>query len=357
MNSECRVRSAERNSMRGSALQANSQLELDPGKRNFEVRVVPTGGGDQGERSAPPAENSSVPSSVFRRRSPGSFRIRMWVAALILLFGAAAWAQDKGSRDVSQKPPGAIPTQDWISREDNPRKVVTTLEILLLFTILSLAPAIVVMMTSFTRIVIVLSFVRRALATQELPPNQVIIGLSLLLTFMVMSPTFMAIKRDALDPYTSEDPKKQISQAVAIERTVAHMRAFMFQHAREKDVRLFMSLRGEDKPELTQEEVPTDVLIPAFVISELRRAFIMGFAIFLPFMIIDMVVASTLISMGMLVLPPILISLPFKILLFILVDGWHLVVGSLVQSFYVETLSEGGLSPPTPLGTPPWGAG
>lgn len=241
---------------------------------------------------------------------------------------------------------GVIPTQDWIKRESSPQKVVTTIEILVMLTILSLAPAIVVMVTAFTRIVIVLSFLRRALATQELPPNQVVVGLSLILTFMVMTPTLMDIKRDALDPYTSNDPVKMIPQDEALKRTVTHMRTFMFKHVRVKDVKLFMDISGETdaarKPEstlgeqITEDEVPTMVLIPSFVISELRKAFIMGFALFLPFMIIDMVVAATLMSMGMLMLPPIFISLPFKILLFVLVDGWHLVVGSVVESFYVS---------------------
>lgn len=243
--------------------------------------------------------------------------------------------KDTQKDNADKKDDGIVPTTDFFKREDNPKKVVTTIEILLMFTILSLAPAIVVMMTSFTRIVIVLSFVRRALATQELPPNQVITSLSLILTFMVMMPTLQSIKRDALDPYTTDDPAKQISQKEALSRTVTHMRKFMFKYARVKDIRLFLEARGINKEEITENDVPTDVLISAFVLSELRRAFIMGFAIFLPFMIIDMVVASTLISMGMLVLPPILISLPFKILLFVLVDGWYLVIGSLVQSFNV----------------------
>lgn len=247
--------------------------------------------------------------------------------------GPTAWAQE----GEPKKDPGMLLTQDLLKRDADPQKVVTTVEILLTLTVLTLAPSILVLMTSFTRIVIVLSFVRRALATQELPPNQIIVGLSLILTFMVMMPTFNNIKRDALDPYTSTDPEKQIPQAEALTRAKMHLRNFMFAQTRYKDVQLFMDITkvqyGVDGFEPTQ--VPTTVLIPSFVISELRRAFIMGFAIFLPFLIIDLVVASTLISMGMLVLPPILISMPFKILLFVLVDGWHLIIGSLVQSFYV----------------------
>jgi len=241
----------------------------------------------------------------------------------------AVWAQEKA-------PSGAFDPHQFAEKARDPRHISTTLEIVFFLTVLSLAPALLVMVTSFTRIVIVLSFVRRAIGTQELPPNQVITGLALLLTFMVMSPTFAAIKRDALDPYTSPDKSRQITQAQAFDRAAGHLRSFMFLHVRKQDVALFMQLTHQPPREGGWEEadVPTEVLIPSFVISELRRAFIMGFALFLPFVIIDMVVSATLISMGMLVLPPVFISLPFKILLFVLVDGWHLVVGSLVRSFY-----------------------
>jgi flagellar biosynthetic protein FliP len=217
-----------------------------------------------------------------------------------------------------------------------PEHVSTAIEIAFLLTVLSLAPALLVMVTSFTRIVIVLSFVRRAIGTQELPPNQVVTGLALILTFMVMTPTFSAIKRDALDPYTTPVREKQIAGGVALERAVGHLREFMFKHARVQDLRLFMDITKQPAREggWRQDDVPTEVLVPSFVISELRRSFIMGFALFLPFMVIDLVVSATLISMGMMVLPPFFVSLPFKILLFVLVDGWHLVVGSLVQSFH-----------------------
>lgn len=217
-----------------------------------------------------------------------------------------------------------------------PEHISTAIEIAFLMTILSLAPALLVMVTSFTRIVIVLSFVRRAIGTQELPPNQVVTGLALILTFMVMTPTFSAIKRDALDPYTTPVKESQIAGPVALERALGHLRVFMFKHARVQDLRLFMDVTKQPAREggWRQDDVPTEVLVPAFVISELRRSFIMGFALFLPFMVIDLVVSATLISMGMMVLPPFFISLPFKILLFVLVDGWHLVIGSLVQSFY-----------------------
>ena len=248
---------------------------------------------------------------------------------VVLLLGGGVAAQDLKSPKDDRPIPHEI-----VDKAKDPKNITTTLEILLLLTTLTLAPSILVMTTSFTRIVIVLSFVRRALATQELPPNQVVIGLSLLLTFMVMTPTFHAIKQDALDPYTA-DPAR-ITQEQAARVSVHHFREFMFKFVRPEDLRLFMETTKQPKRAegWRKIDVPTSVLVPSFVLSELRRAFIMGFALFLPFMIIDMVVAATLISMGMLVLPPILISLPFKILLFILVDGWHLVVGSLVQSFY-----------------------
>jgi flagellar biosynthetic protein FliP len=254
--------------------------------------------------------------------------------AALLAMAGLAHAQDKPARP-GPAPAGGSLLED-VQKAQKPEHISTTLEIVFLMTVLSVAPALLVLVTSFTRIVIVLSFVRRALNTQDLPPNQVISGLALILSFMVMMPTFSGIKRDALDPYTTHDRSKQISQAVAFERATGHLRQFMFKHVRIKDLALFMEITKQPRKAdgWRQDDVPTEVLVPAFVISELRRSFIMGFALFLPFMIIDLVVSATLISMGMLVLPPIFISLPFKILLFILVDGWHLVIGSLVQSFY-----------------------
>jgi flagellar biosynthetic protein FliP len=264
--------------------------------------------------------------------------------ALAVSPSASAWAQSPSerpsrpataSRPAEKSGPSLLETAKDATRPEN---LSTTLEIAIALTVLSLAPAILVMMTSFTRIVIVLSFVRRALGTQELPPNQVLTGLSLFLTFMVMTPTLTAIKRDALDPYTTPVTSQQISQAIAFQRAEGHLREFMFQQARVQDVRLFMDITRQPRPKdgekWLQDDVPTTVLIPSFMISELRRAFIMGFALFLPFLVIDLVVSASLLSMGMMVLPPFLISLPFKILLFVLVDGWHLVVGSVVQSFF-----------------------
>ena len=205
----------------------------------------------------------------------------------------------------------------------------TSLQILMLLTVLSLAPAILMMMTSFTRIIIVLSFVRNALGTQQLPPNQVLVGLSLFLTFFIMTPTWNQINTNAVQPYM----KNQITQTEALVKAEEPIRMFMFKQTREKDLELFVGLAKMERPK-TYRNVPTYVLIPAFVISELKTAFQMGFAIFIPFIVIDMIVSSTLMSIGMMMLPPMMIALPFKLLLFVLVDGWHLVVESLVTSFH-----------------------
>jgi flagellar biosynthetic protein FliP len=209
-----------------------------------------------------------------------------------------------------------------------PADTVAILRIIMMLTVLTLAPAILIMMTSFTRIVIVLSFLRQALGTQQMPPNQLIIGLSLFLSFFVMAPVFKDISANALEPYMAE----KIEQKVAFERAEKPIREFMFNQTREKDLELFLSLSKEAKPE-NREAVPTYVLIPSFVVSELKTAFQIGFMIYLPFLVIDMVVASVLMAMGMMMLPPTAIALPFKLLLFVLVDGWDLVVGSLVKSF------------------------
>lgn len=211
---------------------------------------------------------------------------------------------------------------------EEPEDVALTLQILFLLTILSLAPAMVIMVTSFTRIVVVLSFVRSALATQNMPPNQVIIALALFLTFFTMAPYWQQVNEMALQPYL----QGELPYEEAVTSAVEPVRDFMFRQTREKDLALFVSLADLERPRVP-EDIPTHVLIPAFVISELKTAFQIGFLIYIPFLVIDMVVASTLMSMGMLMLPPVMISLPFKILLFVLVDGWHLVVRSLVLGF------------------------
>ncbi len=206
--------------------------------------------------------------------------------------------------------------------------VSSSLQILLVLTVLSLAPAILMMLTSFTRIIIVLSFTRSALGTQQVPPNSVLIGLALFLTFFTMAPVFNSVNERALQPYMH----KQATFDQAIERASAPIRDFMFRQVKEKDVALFISLAKIERP-TSEAGVPTYVLVPAFLVSEMRTAFTIGFLIFIPFLIIDMVVAVSLMSMGMMMLPPAMIALPFKILLFVLVDGWHLIFKSLALSF------------------------
>jgi flagellar biosynthetic protein FliP len=209
-----------------------------------------------------------------------------------------------------------------------PKDMAVTLQVLLLLTVLSLAPAILVLMTSFTRIVIVLSFLRQAIGTQVMPPNQVIIGLSLFLTFFVMAPVISDVYKNAWEPLS----RKAISQETAFTRAEAPLRQFMLRQTRERDLALFVKLSKVQRPKVVRD-IPTYVLIPAFITSELKTAFQIGFVIYLPFLVIDMVVASILMSMGMMMLPPVVISLPFKIILFVLVDGWHLMSRALVASF------------------------
>lgn len=210
-----------------------------------------------------------------------------------------------------------------------PEKISTLIQLVILLTILSLAPAILLMTTSFTRIVIVLSLLRHALGTQTMPPNQIIVGLSLFLTFFIMAPVFNRVNDEALKPYYEE----QISGEQALEKAAAPVKAFMLKQVKEKDLALFVKIAREKRP-AKPEDISLTTLIPAFAISELKTAFQIGFMIYLPFLILDMVVASVLLSMGMMMLPPIMVSLPFKLLLFVLVDGWYLIVGSLVESFH-----------------------
>jgi flagellar biosynthetic protein FliP len=203
------------------------------------------------------------------------------------------------------------------------------IQILLFLTVLTFIPAILISLTSFTRIIIVFHFLRQALGTSETPSNQIIIGLTLFLTLFVMAPVGEQIKHDAVDPMMAG----KMTQSEALTTAVKPLRGFMLKYTREKDLALFLSIAKQERPK-TREDVPTTVLIPAFMISELKTAFQIGFVLFLPFLVIDMVVATVLLSMGMMQLPPVMVSIPFKILLFIMVDGWNLVVGSLVKSFY-----------------------
>jgi len=215
-----------------------------------------------------------------------------------------------------------------IEKGGDPGDVSVLLQIVFLLTVLTLAPAILILMTSFTRLAVVFTFLRQAVGTQQTPSNQIIAGLALFLTFFIMMPVWQQINNNALQPYLHEE----ISQGDAFKEAMNPIRKFMFRQTRQKDLSLFVNMAKMDRPK-NKDDIPTSVLIPAFVISELKTAFIIGFVLYVPFLVIDMVVASVLLSMGMMMLPPIMISLPFKLMLFVLVDGWNLIVGSMVKSF------------------------
>lgn len=237
--------------------------------------------------------------------------------ALIMLTGALAHAQV------------TLPQVNLgFKTTDNPQEVVNVIKIVLVMTILTLAPAILIMMTSFTRIIIVLSFLRQAMGVQQMPPNQVLVGLALFLTFFIMGPAFTEMNQKGIQPYVSG----KLSQEKALEETLAPLRKFMFHQTRPADLSLFVRLGKIETPK-TLADVPTMVLVPAFVVSELKTSFQIGFILFLPFLVIDMVAASVLMAMGMMMLPPVVISLPLKVMLFVLVDGWSLIIGSMVNSF------------------------
>ena len=256
---------------------------------------------------------------IIRSRFKGSRRILALAILALLLLPSIAAAQDL--------PP--LPSiQIGVGGAERPEQVSILLQILLLLTVLSLAPAILIMMTSFTRLAVVFSLLRHALGTQQMPPNQILIGLALLLTFFLMAPVYHKINDEALQPYLAEE----ITQEVALERALKPIRAFMLKQTRKKDLSLFMNVSREEKP-TSYEDIPTTVLVSAFVTSELKTAFSIGFLIYIPFLVIDMVVASVLLSMGMMMLPPFMVSLPFKMMLFVLTDGWFLLVGSMVKSF------------------------
>jgi len=259
-----------------------------------------------------------------------------------VVLGSAAPALERSQvappRPKSAAVPGPleqVPSIPGLGGSATREQTSTVIQIIFLITVLTLAPSILMLMTCFTRVVIVLSFLRRALATQQLPPNQIIVGLSLFLTFAIMAPVLAEANRTALEPYL----RKEIEQKEALERAAVPFRRFMLSHTRQKDLRLFVSLDEKlaeearaDGGRLAVEKIPTLTIIPAFVLSEMKVAFWMGFLLYLPFLIIDLVTASVLMSMGMMFLPPVMVSMPFKILLFVLVDGWYLVVGQLIQS-------------------------
>jgi len=246
-----------------------------------------------------------------RGRIAAAWRPLAWAVCLLALASKAAFAQ---SVSVNLGPGGTVSGQ--------------IVQLVLLITVLSLAPSILVMATSFTRIVIVLSFLRTAIGLQQTPPNPVVVGLALFLTVFIMGPTLETAYRDGIEPLIAE----RIDETEAMARASAPLRGFMLEQVREEDLALFVEI-ARIEPPASPEAVPLRVLLPAFMISELRRAFEIGFLIFIPFLIIDMVVASVLMAMGMMMLPPVMISLPFKLIFFVLVDGWALVIGSLVQSF------------------------
>jgi len=248
---------------------------------------------------------------------------RVLIPCLLMLVGFAllvatpAFAQD------------VLPSiQLSVGQASTPQEVSQGLQVLVLLTVLTLAPSLLIMATSFTRMVIVLSLVRQAMGTPTLPPNQVLISLALILSFFVMTPTLTAMNEQALQPYLNG----KLSQQVALERAAKPLQAFMLKQTYQKDVALFVEMAKVDPP-ATPEDVPFYVLLPAFIISELKTAFQLGFVVFLPFLVIDLVVSSLLVSMGMMFLPPVTISLPFKIILFVLVDGWHLLSQALVTGF------------------------
>lgn len=223
--------------------------------------------------------------------------------------------------------PFTLPNMSLEVGGDDPEGLSVAIQIIMFLALLTFLPAILIMMTSFTRLIVVFSLLKQAMGTQQVPPNQILIGLALFLTLFIMSPVLEEIKVNALDPYLANS----ISQEEALSTGLEPLRNFMLRQTREKDLALFVELSGESRPE-GPSDLSTKILIPAFIISELKTAFQIGFLIYIPFLVIDMVVASVLMSMGMMMLPPIMISLPFKLMLFVLVDGWYLMVGSLVNS-------------------------
>jgi len=251
-------------------------------------------------------------------KKSGIFTIAVLVCLTGLFLASGAMAE-----------PLSVPTVSvGIGKATKPGDVATVLQIFFLITILSLAPGLLIMTTSFTRVVVILSFLRSAIGTQQAPSNQIIIAMALFLTFYVMSPVWQQINTEAYQPYKAG----RITQEQALNKAVSPIRKFMLSQVREKDLALFLSLSKMPRPK-NANDIPTLTIIPAFMISELQTAFQIGFLIYIPFLVVDMVVASVLMSMGMMMLPPVMISLPFKILLFVLVDGWPLVIGSIVKSF------------------------
>ncbi len=270
--------------------------------------------------SMPSQQQNSIDAQDRRIRKAFPTGLGLIAICLLIALPSPGWSQ---SAEL-ETPLLSIGMQ----RGDDPGRTTVVLQIFLLMTVLSIAPSILIMLTSFTRIIIVLSLLRRALGTMQMPPNQVVLGLALFLTLFIMAPVWQKINQNALQPYLEQT----IGHQQALQNAVQPLRAFMFKQTREKDLALFVEIADAARPKNT-EEIPTMVLIPAFIISEIKTAFEIGLLLYVPFLIIDMVVASVLLSMGMMMLPPIMISLPFKLMLFVLADGWYLLVGSLVKSF------------------------
>ncbi|MEN6625664.1 MAG: flagellar type III secretion system pore protein FliP [Candidatus Sumerlaeia bacterium] len=253
----------------------------------------------------------------------------MRLRALTVLMMFALCGMCASAASVAPAPAGPSITVNLAPTGGADNQVATGLQLLALMTLLTIAPALIIMLTSFTRIIIVLGFIRRALGTNEVPPTQILIGLGLFLTVFVMAPTWTAVQRDAIKPYIAG----QVTMQEAFAKAEAPVREFLFQNTRKADLALFLRISKAPNPQ-TKADVPSHVLIPAFITSELQTAFLIGFIIYIPFLIIDMVVSSVLLSMGMMMLPPVIVSLPFKIILFVLVDGWGLIIGSLIRSFH-----------------------
>lgn len=272
-----------------------------------------------------------------KKKSIIRFLVTLVLFCMIFVAASPAYARatSKGVDSTTQDEIDGVPDNDDnfelnISSNAGSTNLEATLQILLILTALSLAPSLLIMLTSFTRIIIVLHFLRTALGTQTTPPNQVLVGLALFLTLAIMSPVVTQVNDDAVQPFM----QGEIKQDAAIDKGLAPIREFMLKQTRDKDLKLFMTINNQSSDEIeSYDDIPITTVIPAFIISELRTAFIIGFLLYLPFIVMDMVVASTLMSMGMMMLPPTTISLPFKILLFVLADGWNLVVGQLVASF------------------------
>lgn len=255
--------------------------------------------------------------------------LKYFIITIVAIIFLSSFSIIFDNSSVYAEPEFTIPKLSLnIDEAQEPEEIASSIEILVLLTILTIAPSILIMMTSFTRIIIILSFLRKALSTQTTPPNQVLIGLAMFLTFFIMAPTFDAINENAIRPYTNGE----ISFEEATENGVKPLREFMFKQTRQKDLALFINTIGVEKPKKL-DDIPTRALIPAFIISELKTGFGIGFLLFIPFIVVDMVVASTLMSMGMMMLPPVMISLPFKILLFIMIDGWNLIIKHILLGF------------------------